>query len=106
MGRLLHQEGFTNIEGADASSQFVKEAGKSGWYKKTRELWFGRGVENLPKDLLKKFDLVMASGVFLDGHIPREGFEDAHAMCKKGGYFLTSIRKSYYVNGEEHGYKD
>ena len=48
----------------------------------------------------------MASGVFLDGHIPYHGFDDAHAMCKTGGYFVTSIRKSYYVNGEEHGYKD
>ena len=93
MGRLLHTEGFTNIQGGDATSQFVEKAGKSGWYSGgTRELWFGRGVDQLPKDLIKKFDCVMASGVFLEGHIPNEGFDDAHAMCKTGGYFVTSIR--------------
>ena len=93
MGRLLHTEGFANIQGGDATSQFVEKAGKSGWYSGgTRELWFGRGVDQLPKDLIKKFDCVIASGVFLEGHIPNEGFDDAHAMCKTGGYFVTSIR--------------
>lgn len=48
----------------------------------------------------------MASGVFLDGHIPAGGFDDAHALVKPGGYFITSIRSEYFVNGEEHGYKD
>ena len=57
-------------------------------------------------NLCGKFDLVVGSGVFLDGHIPNAGFDDAHAMLKTGGYFVTSIRQSYYVDGEEHGYKD
>ena len=32
MGRLLTEQGFTNIDGADASLQFVNTAQNSGWY--------------------------------------------------------------------------
>ena len=52
------------------------------------------------------YDVVVCSGAFLEGHVPNEGFDDAHAMCKIGGHFVTSIRKAYYVNGHEFGYKD
>ena len=106
LGKLLAAEGFTNIDGADASQNFVDTANKTGWYKNCSVVWFGKGVENLPKELLGKYDIVMASGVFLDGHIPDTGFDDAHAMCKPGGYFVTSIRRSYYERGEEHGYRE
>ena len=60
----------------------------------------------MPRDLLNKYDLVLASGVFTDGEIPATGFEDAHALCKPGGYFISSQRSKYYVNGESHGFKD
>ena len=52
LGRLLNKEGFTNIDGADASQSFVDKASQSGWYKKCQVIWFGKGVENLPKELL------------------------------------------------------
>lgn len=32
MGKLLRSQGFTNIEGADASENFVKVANSTGWY--------------------------------------------------------------------------
>ena len=106
LGKLLSAEGFTNIEGGDASQNFVDTVRASGWYQNSSVIWFGKGVENLPPAMLAKYDIVMATGVFLDGHIPATGFDDAHAMTKSGGYFVTSIRRSYYENGEEHGYKE
>ena len=33
MGKLLSREGFTTIDGADASSDFVQTASESGWYR-------------------------------------------------------------------------
>ena len=105
MGKLLNAQGFTNIMGGDATPQFVEVAAKTGWYKSTQVLWFGKGVDELPNDLKNRFDLVMGSGVFLEGHIPCAGFEDAHAMCKTGGYFITSIRKTYWDDNDEFGYK-
>ena len=105
MGKLLTDAGFNDIMGADASPSFVEKAEKTGWYKSTQVLWFGKGVDQLPDDLKNRFDLVMASGVFLEGHIPCDGFEDAHAMCKTGAYFITSIRKIYWDDDNEFGYK-
>lgn len=93
MGKLLHAQGYTNIEAADATQSYVDIASTSGWYTNCSVIWFGKGVEALPATLLGKYDLVMATGVFLDGHIPASGFDDAHAMCKPGGYFITSIRR-------------
>ena len=106
LGKLLTADGFTNIEGGDASESFVETANASGWYTSCSVLWFGKGIENLPPSMLSKYDIVMATGVFVDGHIPASGFDDAHAMCKPDGYFVTCIRKSYYEVGEEHGYRE
>lgn len=106
MGKLLVQAGYSDIMGADASAAFCNEAREHGWYKDIRELFFGLGVDKLPADYVGQFDVVMASGVFMDGHISPGGLDDAHAMCKSHGYFVTAMRAQYYVNGEEHGYKD
>ena len=106
MGRLLQAEGFTNIQGADASAEFVRIANETGNYTGCHERYFGNGVDKLAADMLNKYDVVLGSGVFLDGHIPAAGFEDCHAMLKTGGHFVTSIRKMYYVDGHEYGYKE
>ena len=52
LGKLLVQAGFTDIEGADASTAFCNEARDHGWYKNIRELFFGVGVDKLPADLV------------------------------------------------------
>ena len=45
MGKLLTQEGYTNIDGADATTNFVKTASESGWYRNSSVIWFGKGVD-------------------------------------------------------------
>ena len=41
MGRLLSEKGYTSIEGADATAEYVKHCAESGWYKKTYEMYLG-----------------------------------------------------------------
>lgn len=106
MGKLLKAQGFNDIQGADASTKFNEVGRATGAYKECREVWFGRGVDQLPRDFLMRFDVVMGSGIFMDGHIPAAGFDDVHAMCKTGGHFITSMRKVYYQDGHEYGYKE
>jgi len=105
-GQLLHEQGFTNLQAADVSQTYVDAVNATGWYTSCGIVWFGKGVEALPANLVGKYDVVMATGVFMDGHIPPCGFEDAHAMCKPGGHFITSMRRCYYEIGEGHGYKE
>ena len=59
----------------------------------------GMGQDKFPDDLKNRFDLVCASGVWLEGHIPAEGIEDVYAALKVGGYFVTAMRSYYWVLG-------
>ena len=47
-----------------------------------------------------------STGCFLEGHIPASCFDEAHALCKPRGHFVTSLRSEYWVNGQKDGYKD
>ena len=53
----------------------------------------------IPENLRNRFDIVMGTGVFLEGHIPCNAWHDAYDMLKTGGYFITSLSKNYWVNG-------
>ncbi len=106
LARLLTAQGFTTIDGADCAPNFIEDAKQSGHYKDVREMWFGKGPDQLPADLKNKYDLVMGTGIFMDGHISAAGFDEAHAMLKTGGHFITAIRSYYYVDGHEYGYKE
>jgi predicted TPR repeat methyltransferase len=105
-GRLLAERGFTNIMGVDACEPHLAFATASGNYKEGRCMWLGLGTDKFPADLKNRFDLVVAGGVWLIGHLPKEGMLDAHAALKDGGFFVLAMRKTYWVNGEKQGYKD
>ena len=62
-------------------------------------------MDSLPSDQLAKYDLVMSTGCISKGHIPPQGFEDAHALLKTGGHFVTCIRKLYYEPDSEYRQK-
>ena len=102
MGKMLQEKGYSNIDGADASANFVRVAGESGWYRKTYHQFFGMGVDKLPSDWYGKYDLVVGVGVYGGGHIPKEGFDDAHALLKTGGVFIFAIRKPWFTEGDEN----
>ena len=105
-GVLLREKGFTNIIGADASASLLKKLDETGAYKASRCMFFGLGLDKYPDDLKNRFDLVVAGGVWLEGHIPACGFDDVHASLKPNGYCVTAMRTTYWTNGQKDGYKD
>lgn len=106
LGGRLAERGFTNIEGGDASQKFVEEAMRRGNYKSIEQRFFGQGPDKLAADKIGAFDLVVASGVFSPGHMPATVFDDAHALCKTGGYFVTALGSYQWETGHESGFKD
>ena len=106
MAEKLKTRGFRRLEGGDASEQFVKTAQQKGLYQDIEIRWFGMGVHHLPANKLKQFDCVVASGVWLAGHIPAVGMEDCHALLRKGGLFITAMRSQYWEDQQREGYKD
>ena len=69
-------------------------------------MFLGRGTDQFPKDLVDKFDLVIGGGIWVVGHVPKEGMLDAYVALKEGGFFVLAMRMTYWVNGEACGYKD
>ena len=106
VGLCLKEKGFTNITAVDASESLLEKLDKNGAYKASRCLWLGMGLDKFPDELKGKFDMVTAAGVWITGHIPVAGIEDAHAALKTGGYMVSGTRSMYWVNGEKEGYKD
>ena len=79
---------------------------RRGSYKDADAFYMGRGVSKFPKKYKGRFDLCTASGVFLPNHMPPSAFEDCHAVLKKGGLFVTAVRKALWAPGEKHGFRD
>ena len=106
MGKLLQQRGFYKIEGADASESFTIAAQNTCLYQSVLCMYFGMGLSELPAELLNRYEAVVASGVWLEDHIPASGFDDVHAMLRPGGFFVTAMRSKYWKEGQKEGYKD
>ena len=92
--------------GIDATENVLKYAHESGHYKETNCFYLGVGTDKFPEDLKNRFDVVVASGIWLVGHVPAQGMLDAYSALKVGGCFVTALRKKYWVDGEACGYKD
>ena len=106
IGRLLKEkQGFSNITAIEPSEGMLVKLRETGAYKADRRMYLGLGVDKYPDDLKGKFDVVIASGSFLAGHIPDAGFDDVHASLKTNGYFVTALRSSYWAEGQKEGYR-
>ena len=40
------------------------------------------------------------------GHVTAQGMVDAYSALKVGGFFVSAMRKMYWVDGHACGYKD
>jgi SAM-dependent methyltransferase len=106
IGRHLAKNGYTNIFGIDGSENVLRKSKASGNYSGTKCMFLGKGPENFPEELKESFDVVVASGIWMHGHVSCTGIYDAHQAVKTGGLFVTAMRQMYWVNGDIYGYKD
>lgn len=99
IGELLTEQGYTNLDAMDACQEFLKALDAKNIYKSSKHAFFGQG--NLPEEEQKEqYDVVTAAGVFLKGHMPREGMQEIHGFLRPGGYFVTAMRDKYYTEEE------
>lgn len=83
-GRALHDEGFTEITGADVSDGMLAEAARLGIY---RTLINTRN-QDLPRET---YDAVFAAGVVGAGAAGPELFDDCLTRLEPGGLFCFSF---------------
>ena len=100
VGRSLHKFGFTNIDGVDASEGLLEHARKMGSYNELRTFYLGNGSYPF-EDHREKYDMAVASGVWLAAHIPAVGVQEVVQAIRTGGLFVTAMRTIYYEHGND-----
>lgn len=106
VGKLLKLKGFENITAVDPSEAMLKKLRATGAYKKDYCMFLGMGLDKYPEELKDQFDVVIACGSFLEGHIPDTGVDDIHASLKMGGRFIVAFKDVYWADGMKEGYKE
>ena len=109
IGEMLGQSslGYSNIDGVDATPNYVQTAKASGNYRETGVCWVGNGLEKFPwNDCKGKYELVVGCGVYYEGHFPKEAFDDHVEATKPGGHILFGVRELYWESGEKNGFYD
>ncbi|MEP3430896.1 MAG: class I SAM-dependent methyltransferase [Roseibium sp.] len=92
-GIALREAGFKDVDGFDLSEEMVLEAEKTGAYKELR------GSVDITVDRItafdRKYDLVVACGVFTLGHVEPESLLTLARLLAEDGYLAVSTRNSY-----------
>ncbi len=92
-GIALRESGFNLVDGFDLSDEMVLEAGKTAAYKELR------GSVDITVDRIsafdRKYDLVVACGVFTLGHVEPDSLLTLARLLTKNGYLAVSTRNSY-----------
>ena len=99
MGQILHQMGYTNLEGLDPSKGMLKIAEQKGFYKKLHTLTLAEEID-LPKN---HYDAVVGAGVLTHGHAPPESLDGMLDITKPSGSIIFSLSNIAF---EEMGFKE
>lgn len=89
MGQVLHEIGFTRIDGLDPSGGMLAMARRKGFYGALHPLTLGAKVD-LPAH---SYDAVVASGVLTHGHAPPESLDGILGLVKPGGLIVFSLSR-------------
>jgi len=93
LGVALQTRGVQHIVGADLSAEMVAQAEKTGAY---RALYGDIDLnEPLPTPLAGPFDVVMAAGVFTQGHVGPQCIDGLIETLRQGGLLIISVRDGY-----------
>lgn len=103
VGQEICSAGYKNIDAVDASERMLSKSRDRNCYRNIHHMYLGNG--SFPKsEMLGTYDLIITSGVWLDGHIPREGISESIACLRQGGHWVTAMRTKFMEPTEPKGY--
>ena len=95
LGRYLADSGYKTIDGIDACQTFLQALQATGAYRSHAHVYLGEGA--YPTDEARnRYDCAVASGVFLEKHVPASGIPEVSQAIKSGGLFITAMRMIYW----------
>ena len=98
VGEKLKAKDFIYFDGLDISKDMLSIAKSRGY----RNLFLGSLNKQLPV-LDDAYDAAMCIGVFTQGHVSSDGFNELCRIVKPGGYVCFTINEGVF---EEYGFKD
>jgi len=98
MAQVLHQMGYRNIEGLDASAGMLEIARKKEIYQQLHQLYLNEHID-LPED---SYDAIVASGVLTHGHAPPAALDGMLEIARQGAPVVFSLS---LIAFEEHGFR-
>jgi predicted TPR repeat methyltransferase len=87
MGHVLHEIGYTRIDGLDPAEGMLAMAARKGFYHQLHRLTLGAEVDLPPES----YDAVVAAGVLTHGHAPPESLDGMLKLVKPGGLIVFSL---------------
>ena len=97
MGQVLHQMGYGNLTGLDASEGMLQLANRKAVYSVLHQLVLAAEIE-LPGG---SFDAVVAAGVLAHGHAPPESLDGILKLIRPGGPIIFSLSQ---IAHDEYGF--
>ncbi len=97
MGQVLHQMGYSNLTGLDASEGMLQLANRKAVYSVLHQLALAAEIE-LPEG---SFDAVVAAGVLTHGHAPPESLDGILKLIRPGGPIIFSLSQ---IAHDEYGF--
>jgi predicted TPR repeat methyltransferase len=94
VGKYLHEFGFRNTVGVDASAGMLEKAREKNCYSGLEELFLGQ-PETFPEKFHGKFDAITASGILAEGHLDNKVFDEMLLALKTGGIAIFATRTMY-----------
>ena len=98
MGLVLHQLGYSNLEGLDPSAGMLAIADKKDIYQQLHPLYLDSKID-LPEG---SYDAIVAAGVLTHGHAPPESLDGIHELLISDGVVIFSISA---IALEDFGFK-
>lgn len=99
VGKLLAEQGYTDLIAMDLSDGMLEEARKKNAYKEFHQMVMGETLD-FPTD---SFDAVITVGVLTVGHAPVKSLDELVRVTKPGGYIIYTLRPDLH---EEGGFKE
>lgn len=88
IGEVLHQQGYSNLEGMDLSTRMLEKAAEKNVYTALHQKMMGEPL-GFATD---SFDGIVSVGVLTYRHAPSRSFDELIRITKPGGYIAILFR--------------
>ena len=99
VGEALARLGYQDIHAMDLSLGMLDVARSKGVYRDFRQMALGDEL----RYETSSFDAVISVGVFTEGHVSPQGFDELIRITKNGGFIVFSLRVDLFEKG---GFKE